>query len=113
MSQRPPPAGVVTPADGLGPVLQRLLDKRAEGRPEADEARELLEAVAYGTDTPTSGLRGPTSPTRAETERSMPSMPPGFGPPQAVGPMGPGMPGAEGLQLLVEEREQGRISSIV
>ncbi|MFF9029906.1 serine/threonine protein kinase [Streptomyces iakyrus] len=72
-------------AGSLAPVLQRLMDKRPESRPEADQARELLQAVADtgGTDTPTSSLRGPAAPPpRAETERSVPSVPPGFGPPQ-------------------------------
>ena len=48
----------VTP--GPRPVLQRLMDKRSESRPEADEARELLQAVAGsgGTDAPTAALRG-------------------------------------------------------
>ncbi|GAA2765230.1 hypothetical protein GCM10010103_42710 [Streptomyces paradoxus] len=72
-------------AGSLAPVLQRLMDKRPESRPEADEARELLQAVADtgGTDTPTSSLRGPAvPPPHAETERSVPSVPPGFGPPQ-------------------------------
>ncbi|MEU6470939.1 serine/threonine-protein kinase [Streptomyces massasporeus] len=81
-------------AGPLGPVLQRLMDKRPESRPEADQARALLQAVADtgGTDTPTSTLRGPAptpTPPRAETERSVPSVPPGFGPPQsATGPQG-------------------------
>ncbi|MEU1933245.1 serine/threonine-protein kinase [Streptomyces coeruleorubidus] len=82
-------------AGPLAPVLRQLLDKRAEGRPEADRAREMLQAVADtgGIDTPTSSLRGraaPTSPTRPETERVVPSIPPGFGPPQH------GLPGAAG-----------------
>ncbi|MGW6547771.1 protein kinase domain-containing protein [Streptomyces massasporeus] len=86
-------------AGPLGPVLQRLMDKRPESRPEADQARALLQAVADtgGTDTPTSTLRGPAAtPPRAETERSVPSVPPGFGPLQqgADGPRpgtGPGV----------------------
>ncbi|MEU6180295.1 serine/threonine protein kinase [Streptomyces coeruleorubidus] len=74
-------------AGPLAPVLQQLLDKRPEGRPEADRAREMLQTVADtgSTDTPTSSLRGraaPVSPTRPETERGVPSVPPGFGPPQ-------------------------------
>ncbi|GHC81198.1 serine/threonine-protein kinase [Streptomyces violaceochromogenes] len=78
-------------AGSLAPVLQRLMDKRPESRPEADQARELLQTVADtgGTDTPTSSLRSPAAPPpRAETERSVPSVPPGFGPPQpsAAGP---------------------------
>ncbi|GAA2303940.1 hypothetical protein GCM10010234_53850 [Streptomyces hawaiiensis] len=78
-------------AGPLAPILRRLLDKRPESRPEADEARALLRTVAEagGADTPTSTLRGPAvAPPRAETERSVPSVPPGFGPPQqgAAGP---------------------------
>ncbi|MFE6524160.1 protein kinase [Streptomyces sp. NPDC057794] len=72
-------------AGPLAPVLQRLMDKRPEARPEAGQARDLLQAVADsgGTDTPTSALRGPAAPLpRPETERSVPSVPPGFGPPQ-------------------------------
>ncbi|MEU0247950.1 protein kinase [Streptomyces sp. NPDC006235] len=77
-------------AGPLAPVLQRLLDKRPEARPEAEQARETLQAIADsgGTDTPTSSLRGPVpapSP-RPETERGAPSVPPGFGPPQQARP---------------------------
>ncbi|MFI6805624.1 protein kinase [Streptomyces luteogriseus] len=87
-------------AGPLGPVLQRLMDKRPESRPEADQARALLQAVADtgGTDTPTSTLRGPAAtPPRAETERSVPSVPPGFGPPQqdTAGPHEGTGPGAQ------------------
>ncbi|MEU1002660.1 serine/threonine-protein kinase [Streptomyces tibetensis] len=86
-------------AGPLAPVLRRLLDKRPESRPEADQARALLQAVADtgGSDTPTSTLRGPAvAPPRAETERGVPSVPPGFGPPLqgAAGPHeGGGTPG--------------------
>ncbi|MER7404593.1 protein kinase [Streptomyces sp. NPDC000070] len=78
-------------AGPLAPVLQQLLDKRPEGRPEADQAREMLQRVADSgsTDTPTSALRGPAAPPRPprpETERSVPSVPPGFGPPQHMRP---------------------------
>lgn len=77
-------------AGPLAPVLQQLLDKRPEGRPEADQAREMLQRAADrgGTDTPTSALRGrpEASPPGPETERSVPSVPPGFGPPQHVQP---------------------------
>ncbi|MGI5424044.1 serine/threonine-protein kinase [Streptomyces sp. CA-179760] len=82
-------------AGPLAPVLQQLLDKRPETRPEAGQARELLQSVADsdGTDTPTSPLRDPAasasaSPlsSRPETERSVPAVPPGFGPPQHVQP---------------------------
>ncbi|MFG2459821.1 protein kinase [Streptomyces sp. NPDC048523] len=38
-------------AGPLGPVLQRLLDKRPEARPGAEEARVLLQAVADGAET--------------------------------------------------------------
>ncbi|MFF8234998.1 serine/threonine-protein kinase [Streptomyces caelestis] len=92
-------------AGPLAPVLQQLLDKRPEGRPEADRAREMLQRLADtgGTDTPTSALRGPAAsprPPRPETERSVPSVPPGFGPaqhmqPGATGPQdAPGTPGS-------------------
>ncbi|MFH9005976.1 protein kinase [Streptomyces afghaniensis] len=81
-------------AGPLAPVLQQLMDKRPEGRPEADQARRMLQAVADsgGTDTPTSSLRGPVPapPPRPETERSVPSVPPGFGPPQQAQPSAAG-----------------------
>jgi eukaryotic-like serine/threonine-protein kinase len=69
----------------LAPVLLQLMDKRPENRPDASRARELLEAVASGTAsaTPTPGATGPTAPRGQETERSVPSVPPGFGPPTA------------------------------
>ncbi|ULR48694.1 serine/threonine-protein kinase [Streptomyces deccanensis] len=72
-------------AGPLGPVLRQLMDKRPESRPDADRARELLEAVASGDPlgSPTAG--GPAPQPRAETERSLPSVPPGFGPATAGG----------------------------
>ncbi|WP_367325013.1 protein kinase [Streptomyces sp. HUAS ZL42] len=83
-------------AGPLGPVLRRLMDKRPESRPEAEEARDLLEAVAAAgaTDTPTTGLRGTAAPTqpREDTERSVPSVPPGFGPVKPGGAEGSGSP---------------------
>ncbi len=70
-------------AGSLAPVLHRLLDKRPESRPEAEEARDLLQAVADGNrrDTPTSALRGPATPERTPTERVAPAVPQGCGPP--------------------------------
>ncbi|MGI5452504.1 protein kinase domain-containing protein [Streptomyces sp. CA-249302] len=64
-------------AGPLGPVLQQLMDKRPEARPEAEEAVALLQSVAdaAATDSPTTTLRGGTAP-RAETERSVPAVPP-------------------------------------
>ncbi|MCD9879879.1 serine/threonine-protein kinase [Streptomyces guryensis] len=72
-------------AGPLTPVLQQLLDKRPETRPEAGQGRALLQAVADsgGTDTPTTTLRGDTAP-RAETEPGVPALPPGFLMPGAV-----------------------------
>ncbi|MEV0209120.1 protein kinase [Streptomyces sp. NPDC050788] len=73
-------------AGPLGPVLQRLLDKRPETRPEAEQGRDLLQAVADmgDADTPTAPLRGETEP-RPTTEPSLPVVPPGFGPVQSPG----------------------------
>ncbi|MEU6546005.1 protein kinase [Streptomyces sp. NPDC046859] len=95
-------------AGPLTPVLERLLDKRSESRPEAEEARDLLRAVAdSGTDSPTTALRGPspsgTGPARERTVADVsgagPGVPasnppgaPGFGP-AARGPDGPTTPG--------------------
>ncbi|WP_329599367.1 protein kinase [Streptomyces pseudovenezuelae] len=67
-------------AGPLGPVLQRLLDKRPEARPGAEEARELLQAVAdgaeAGADSPTTTLRGTAEPAgRAETVSDVPGAP--------------------------------------
>ncbi|MDK1348875.1 serine/threonine-protein kinase [Streptomyces sp. 378] len=78
-------------AGPLEPVLQQLMDKRPESRPEADQARDMLRTIADsgGTQAPTSPAPGVAAPPpRPETERSLPSVPPGFGPPQsgAAGP---------------------------
>ncbi|MGW3117702.1 protein kinase domain-containing protein [Streptomyces sp. NPDC001107] len=66
-------------AGPLASVLRQLLDKRPETRPEAEQGRALLQAVAEagGTDTPTTTLRGDAAP-RAETEAVTPSLPPAF-----------------------------------
>jgi tRNA A-37 threonylcarbamoyl transferase component Bud32 len=75
-------------AGPLAPVLQRLLDKRPESRPEAEQARDLLREVTAGAggDTPTTSLRGGTRPPAPATELSVPSVPPGFGPAQQEHP---------------------------
>ena len=88
-------------AGPLAPVLRRLMDKRPDARPDAEEAHELLSEAA-GTrppDTPTATLREPAprepaphgatprepaphgaSPRGPEpTEHGVPQMPPGFG----------------------------------
>lgn len=68
-------------AGPLAPVLRRLLDKRPEARPGAEEARELLQAVAdtSGTDSATTALRGTEAQaTRVRTEPDGPALPPGF-----------------------------------
>ncbi|MCT7355875.1 protein kinase [Streptomyces sp. 15-116A] len=79
-------------AGPLAPVLQLLMDKRPASRPEAEEARALLETVANATgtdDLSTTSLRqAPPAAPRTETERSVPAVPPGFGPPQQP-PAGP------------------------
>ncbi|MFH8470496.1 protein kinase [Streptomyces sp. NPDC017991] len=83
-------------AGPLGPVLRQLMHKQPESRPEAGRASELLEAVAAATDdhptgqdptgqdSATRGLRAPAPPVRDATERSVPVIPPGFGPPQPM-----------------------------
>ncbi|WP_406728790.1 serine/threonine-protein kinase [Streptomyces sp. GD-15H] len=96
-------------AGPLAPVLRQLMDKRPGSRTEAEEARELLEAVANGrgTDTATTSLRGFAAPPgRTETQRGVPAVPPGFGPPRPTGPQAgtassgavgaPAVPGAAG-----------------
>jgi hypothetical protein len=85
-------------AGPLVPVLRQLLDKHPHSRPDAERGRDLLEAVAQAPDrdVPTTALRGgPATTPRAETERSVPAVPPGFGPPQGAagkGPFGPTAP---------------------
>ncbi|MFC8198698.1 serine/threonine-protein kinase [Streptomyces sp. NPDC057298] len=71
-------------AGPLGPVLRELMHKQPDARPDAGRARELLEAAAQAPDqdSATRGLRAPAPPVRNETERSVPVVPPGFGPPQ-------------------------------
>ncbi len=88
-------------AGPLGPVLRQLMHKQPESRPAAGRASELLEAVAAATaqdatgqdpvaqdpvvqDSATRGLRAPAPPVREATERSVPVIPPGFGPPQPI-----------------------------
>ncbi|MEU0026934.1 protein kinase [Streptomyces sp. NPDC006335] len=65
-------------AGPLGPVLQRLLDKRPEARPGAEEARALLQAVADGpepgADSATTTLRGTAGPAgQGETAPDAPA----------------------------------------
>ncbi|MEU9954459.1 protein kinase [Streptomyces sp. NPDC050982] len=75
-------------AGPLGPVLQQLMHKQPESRPDADEASRLLQAVAdatTGPDSATRGLRPPAARPREATERSVPAVPPGFGPPASGG----------------------------
>ncbi|GEC05116.1 hypothetical protein SSP24_27710 [Streptomyces spinoverrucosus] len=90
-------------AGPLGPVLRRLMDKRPESRPEAEEARKLLQLVADSpaADIPTALLRAgtpsPEAPTgRPHTELSVPAIPPGFGPVQGA-PGGTAQGGTGGL----------------
>ncbi|MFC4463380.1 protein kinase [Streptomyces xiangluensis] len=72
----------------LGPVLQELMQKQPQDRPDADRARELLEAAALADsqDSPTTSLRGPAPKHREATERSVPAAPHGFGAPGSAGP---------------------------
>ncbi|MGI5192424.1 serine/threonine-protein kinase [Streptomyces sp. CA-288835] len=81
----------------LAPVLQELMQKQPEDRPDADRARELLEAVAQaaGQDSATTNLGGPAAKQREAAERSAPAVPPGFGPPGSAAP-GPAAPQPQG-----------------
>ncbi|QEV16794.1 serine/threonine-protein kinase [Streptomyces alboniger] len=76
----------------LTPVLHRLMDKDPQARPDAESARQLLDAVAgagAGAGTGSGAGFGP----RGGTERSIPSTPPpGFGPPPSVAQPAPRMP---------------------
>lgn len=89
-------------AGPLGPVLKQLMHKQPGERPDADRARELLEAVAGAPETDsrttglrlsesrpheTAGMRLPEPPPRETTALSIPSIPPGFGPPKPVVPV--------------------------
>ncbi|WP_406213582.1 protein kinase domain-containing protein [Streptomyces canus] len=85
-------------AGPLGPVLQRLLDKRPEARPGAGEARGLLQAVADGAgpDSPTTTLRSTAgtaagSAGQAETAADVPATPVASA---GLGPTDPTRPGA-------------------
>ncbi|MGW3444446.1 protein kinase domain-containing protein [Streptomyces sp. NPDC001076] len=66
-------------AGPLAPVLRRLMDKRPDARPDAEEAYGLLRAVAREpvADTPTTALRGQARPV---TGTGVPALPPGPGP---------------------------------
>ncbi|MFE7861164.1 protein kinase [Streptomyces sp. NPDC057403] len=89
-------------AGPLTAVLRHLLDKRPDTRPEAEEARALLQAVADtgGTDTPTTTLRGePPAPRTAPGGPSLPTasvMPGAHGPadPAPTAPHGRTAPGS-------------------
>ncbi|MCX4910934.1 serine/threonine-protein kinase [Streptomyces sp. NBC_00878] len=84
-------------AGPLGPVLRQLMDKQPESRPTADEACRLLQAVADSTerDSATRGSRAPAPRPRETTERSVPAVWPGFGPPEP-GAAGFGPAGTDG-----------------
>ncbi|MEV7739680.1 protein kinase [Streptomyces sp. NPDC088921] len=98
-------------AGPLGPVLQRLLDKRPEARPAAGEARGLLQAVADGAgpDSPTTTLRGTAgSAGRAETAPDVPVAP---GASAGLGPTDPTRPGAERDQGPGEHETAGTVAA--
>ncbi|MEU0944427.1 protein kinase [Streptomyces canus] len=90
-------------AGPLGPVLQRLLDKRPEARPGAEEARELLQAVAdgaeAGVDSPTTTLRGTAGPAgQTETVPDVPAAPVAAAGPASADPTRPGSAPGSGSQ---------------
>lgn len=75
-------------AGPLAPVLRRLLDKRPESRPGAEEARDLLQGVADApaTDSATTTLRGTEAQeTRVRTEPGGPALPAAFRMPGTAG----------------------------
>ncbi|MEV0112819.1 serine/threonine-protein kinase [Streptomyces sp. NPDC050844] len=76
-------------AGPLSPVLQQLMHKDPQARPDADQA-VLLLADAAGSGAVTTALREPAPQPRQTTERSIPSgPPPGFGPPLAASAAAP------------------------
>ncbi|MET7480266.1 protein kinase [Streptomyces sp. NPDC005648] len=92
-------------AGPLAPVLRRLLDKRPETRPAAEQARALLQAVADAgdTDTPTTTLRGGEAP---RTQRTGPPLPTDFLLPKPVTPAERGT--APTTPQLSPETQQGQ-----
>ncbi|MFE1839959.1 protein kinase domain-containing protein [Streptomyces sviceus] len=90
-------------AGPLGPVLQRLLDKRPEARPGAEEARALLQAVAdgaeAGADSPTTTLRGTPGPAgQPETVPNVPAAPVATAGPASADPTRPAPAPGSGSQ---------------
>ncbi|MEV0321188.1 serine/threonine-protein kinase [Streptomyces sp. NPDC050658] len=78
-------------AGALTPVLQQLMHKDPQARPDADQAVLLLTDAAGGDAT--AALRVPAPQPRQETERSIPSgPPPGFGPPPGTAAPHPAPP---------------------
>lgn len=72
-------------AGPLFPVLQQLMHKDPQARPDAGQAALILDDAAGGAVT--AALREPAPRPRETTERSIPSTPPpGFGPPLAASP---------------------------
>lgn len=73
-------------AGPLFPVLQQLMHKDPQARPDAEQSALIL-ADAVGGGEVTAALREPAPRPREATERSIPSTPPpGFGPPPAASP---------------------------
>ncbi|WP_037676068.1 serine/threonine-protein kinase [Streptomyces griseus] len=100
-------------AGPLAPVLHRLLDKRAESRPEAAEARALLEAVASMAvpDTPTAALRGAAAPPRRrETELDVPAGAAAQGAAGSAPPASPAAPPTGAMAAPVSPRRRIRAS---
>lgn len=72
-------------AGPLFPVLQQLMHKDPQARPDAGQAALILADAADGAVT--AALRDPAPRPKETTERSIPSAPPpGFGPPLAASP---------------------------
>ncbi|RII08032.1 Serine/threonine-protein kinase PrkC [Streptomyces sp. YIM 130001] len=81
-------------AGQLTPVLQQLMAKDPQTRPDAERARVLLEEIAGASgDETTAALRTPQGPPRDATVRTAPGAPPpGFGPAGAFGHPGTAAP---------------------
>jgi tRNA A-37 threonylcarbamoyl transferase component Bud32 len=85
-------------AGPLAPVLQHLMHKDPAARPDASTAARMLAAVAEGGSAPAA----PGGVIREPTVRSVPSVPPGFGPALGVDGRADGVDGGAGFAAAQE-----------